>query len=136
RHLALRLEQRDAARETADDVELPRLARPPVRVVGIETERRPDVDRAARRKIEVRRHDADDGVRLCVELNRAAEDARRPAEMPLPERAADDGDVVLARLAFFGGERAAEDRVRAKHGEQIRRGTDARNVERLARTGE
>ena len=55
----------------------------------------------ARREIEFRRHHADNGVRLRVELNRPADRAGDAAEMPLPERAAEDRDAVGAGRAFL-----------------------------------
>ena len=81
----------DAVTQPADDAQRSRLPRPAVRVVGIEAEGRPDVDAAARRKIELLRHHADDSVRLRIELDRASDHALRSAEMPLPEGAAEDG---------------------------------------------
>jgi hypothetical protein len=107
-----------------------------VRIVRIEAERRPDVDPAARRKVELGGHDAHHGVRLRIELNRPADHAWRTAEMTLPERAAQDGDAVVSRLPFLRRERAPENGVVAEQGEQAGRGTHARHVERLTRAGE
>ena len=136
RHLALRLLERDAVGQPADDVQRARLARAAVAVVGIETERRPDVDVAARRKIELGRHDADNGVGDGVELNLPADRARRAAEVPLPERAAQDGDAGRRR------ERLPRRRTCARASpltpstrKQVRRRAHARDVERLGAAG-
>src|SRR5437773_9949145 len=85
RHLQPGLFQACARSEATDDAEGSRFSRSAVRVVRIETEWSPDVDRSARWKIEGRRHDADHGVWLRIELNRAPDHARRSAELPLPE---------------------------------------------------
>ena len=100
-------------------------------IVWIEAERRPDVDVAAWRKIECRRHDADDGVRLRVELNRPADRTRRSAEVTRPERTAQDCNAIRAWLLFLRKKRPAERGRGAEHLEQIRRRPHARNVERL-----
>jgi hypothetical protein len=136
RHLALRLLQRRGIRQTADDVERPRFAGPAVRVARVEAERRPDVGVPARREIELRVHDADHRVRFRVELNRPADRARRSAEVPLPEGAAQNGDAIRARHTFLGEKRAAEHGVDAEDREESRRRTQARHIEGLAAPGE
>ncbi len=55
------------------------------------------------------RHDADDGVRLAVELKGAADDRGIAAESPLPQRIAQDDDgIALRHFVLFGPEGAAE----------------------------
>ena len=60
------------------------------------------------------RQHADDRVGLAVELNDPVHDGRVGAELTLPERVADDGDLVLAELILAGQERPAEGRLDAE----------------------
>jgi len=90
----------------------------------------------ARRKVERRRHHADDGVGLGVQLDALADHAGRAPIVPLPERLAEDGDAIGAWCPFFRREHPADERAGAQHREQVCRGPHARHVERLAAAGE
>ncbi len=131
-HFFFRLPGRGVGGNAPHDHQRPRPARPPVQILGVEGERRPELSAGRGRELEVRRHDANDRVRLCVELNRSADDARFRAEDAPPERVAQDDDPRRAEQPFFGKKRAAEPRVRLEDGEQLRRSPDARDADRIA----
>jgi len=57
--------------------------------------------------VKIRRHDADDMVRVIVEPQGSAEDMRVGAEDPLPESVADDQFKVKARRWILRIEHAA-----------------------------
>ena len=111
-HFFLRLLGRAVGGNAPDDHQRPRPARPPVQILGVEGERRPELSAGRRRELEVRRHYANHGVLLRVELNRSADDARFLAEDAPPERVAQDDDPGRAEQPFFRKNRAAEPTVR------------------------
>ncbi len=59
------------------------------------------------------RHHTDDGVRLAVERERAADGVGRAAEMALPESGAEHHDMAAPRRVLFREEHAAEKRLGA-----------------------
>ena len=131
-HFFLRLPGRGVGGNAPHDHQRPRPARPPVQILGVEGERRPELSGGRGREFEVRRHDTNDRVRLCVELNRSADDAWFRAEDAPPEGVAQDDDPRRAEQPFFGKKRAAEPRVRLEDGEQLRRSPDAGDADRIA----
>src|SRR6185503_8351999 len=105
-HFSRRGFDRDARSQTADRLEL---ARTPI-TEQLPADRQPDLGDAIRRSIEpyTGRHDArDDGI-TSVQLHVPADDTRIAAELPLPERMADDdraaaGDGPFDRHRPQGG---------------------------------
>ena len=69
-------------------------------------ERNPDIGAVAE-ATETRRHDADDGERLRIEQNRAADDPRVAAELTLPEPVGEHGDRDLLWHHVLAGEKRA-----------------------------
>src|SRR5215207_6124887 len=88
------------------------------------------------RELEVGRHHADDRVRLAVERERPPDDPGVRAEAPLPERVAQQDNLVRAGPVLLGGERAAVSRRDAEQLEEVR--VDALPVDALglARAGQ
>ena len=82
-------------------------------------DRRPQLDAA--RELEVGRHDADHREAAVVERHLLIEDAGVAAEAPLPERVAEHGDRLRARLVFVIGEEAAPQGIDAQRLEQLSR---------------
>jgi hypothetical protein len=93
---------------------------------GIDREGLPEV-RRPRRKVEVRRHDAEDGRGHAVDGDRSADDRGIAAESRPPELRADH-DHRCARPLVFSRERRADERVDAERLEQIRRRRDPRDA--------
>ncbi len=60
-------------------------------------------------------------VRTTVQQNRLPDRVRRPAEAPLPQSVAEHDDVITARRALGGRERAASERGHGERLEQVRR---------------
>ena len=60
------------------------------------------------------RHHADDGVRLAVERQLAADDGGIAAKLCRPQPVAQDDDVLLPRLILIGPEGATERRLDSK----------------------
>src|SRR4029450_269710 len=96
--------------EPTDDRE--EMARAPARVDRVELEGRPDLGLvvAPGREGVARRHDADHGVRLRVDLDRLPDDLPLAPESPPPEAVRDHGDAGAARAVLLWGEAAAERR--------------------------
>ena len=69
--------------------------------------------RSALREREAAWHDADDGERLAIEENSAADGRRIPLELAGPQRVAEHGDGLRA-LVLFACERTTERRLHAK----------------------
>jgi len=67
------------------------------------------------------RHDADDGIRLGVEVNCLIEDGRITAKAPLPQSPAQDGRAIRRRLIVCRSERASQHWLDAKQRKQIPR---------------
>src|SRR6185295_18013695 len=110
--LAGRLRPRRAVRKPADaDDEVDRIARAAPRIaIGGEWQYELDVANGRR---EAGRQDADDGVLVAIEPDRASGDSRIGAESPYPERLREDDDMIRRRLLVAGLEQAAEPRVRS-----------------------
>ena len=70
-------------------------------------------------QLELARQRADDGIARVVEGHRAAGDVRPCAEAIAPRRIREQRDPVAAGLTFVGGERAADDRLRTEHREEV-----------------
>ncbi len=68
------------------------------------------------------------GERLFVEQNIFADDRGIGAETALPQPIANDRNLIVANLIFFGDEVAAEDRLDAKQTEEICGSVDAENL--------
>ena len=132
--LRLRLRDRHARLEPAHDIDVMPATRVVRRFIRLECHRHPDIDFA--RQAKAGRRDADDGVRLAIELNRAADDIARAAENALPKRIAQDDDVVLARRIFFRQQHPAEDRLHSVNIEVMRGGFHADEALRFAFAGE
>ena len=137
--LGLRLRERRAGPQASERVQ-PVIAAL-LRVVRPERQRHPDLrERPARvveRQPQRRRQDADDGVGLGVELDRASDDRRIRSELRSPQPFGQHHDVRVARLILVRREHAPGDRLRAERGEDRRlhlRG-DARAADRRRRSG-
>ena len=102
------------------------------RMPRIECQRRPDFHVRAGRKLERRRHHADDDIRHRVELNRLPNHRWICAERPAPEAVAQHHDAVGPDHALITRESPPERGVRLQHVEQIRRRTQPWHVLRIA----
>lgn len=65
-------------------------------------------------------HDPDDGIRFAVNDNAAADNVAIGSEMIAPEVVAQHNHVALAGLIFVGRKGAAEQRLDAKQGKEVR----------------
>ena len=107
---------------------VPRL---PARIaVGAPGEREPNVHRPRRKHL--RRHHADDRVRLIAEVHRFAKHIWIAVEHALPELVADRANHRAADAIFFLGEHAPELRLEADDAEKIPGHQSARNLFRRA----
>src|SRR5437763_10751479 len=99
-------------------------------LVGVR-ERHPQVAsrRGPRRHRKARRHDADDRVRLAIELQRSADDVGGRAKTALPESVAQDHDMAAIGSVRFAQEYTAERRPCAHDLEEI--GADGACDDRL-----
>ena len=88
------------------------------------------------REVKSAREDADDGVRLVVEMNRLADDGGIGRKPIGPERVAEQHDVSAARTLFLGGEHSPEERLDLQEPEQRRGDVLAFDANRLAVSGE
>ena len=66
------------------------------------------------------RHNPDDGIGPSVELNFAACHVGVGPKVPLPERVAENGDVVFAGLGLRRSKGTADEGLNAHHIEEIR----------------
>ena len=122
-HFAARLLERDARFQAGKDIE----------VIAAADRSRIDIrpDRIRRNaeggwnpklavtvRLVIRRHHADDGVRLIVQQNFAADDVAIGAVTARPQFRAENDDVVVARLFVGRKQRAAENRRHAEKREQ------------------
>jgi hypothetical protein len=88
-------------------------------------DRHPEIDGAgAAGAMKPGRRHADDGERVAVHQDRAAENVGRTGEVPAPEPVADDGDGRLAGIGAFGAREAAATRHRAGEDVEVRPGHD------------
>ena len=126
RHVRLRPRDRHA-RFQSRDREI-RVRQSVDQLPAIEGERHVDLI-VARRERELGPHHADDGVRLAAERDRAADNRRIGGEAADPEAVGQERDTIAADRLLLRGERAADERRHAEHGEQVRR--DARAVQPL-----
>src|ERR1051326_1019803 len=69
-------------------------------------ERRPQLA-AVVRKVEILRHDTDDGEAAAIECHGLADDVLRAAEAPLPEAMFEHRDILMSRFALFALKGAA-----------------------------
>ena len=88
------------------------------------------------RELEAGRHDADHHHRDAVDADRVIQDAGIAGEAPLPELVAEDRNRRTAFVLFIRGEAAAERRLHAKRGEQVRRHLGGADALRGAITGQ
>jgi hypothetical protein len=108
-HVGLRLFERHTRLQPRDHAEPVVVARP---FAWRECQRTPQL-RPAPVERAVGRHDADHGVRIPVEQDRAADDGRIAPELLLPERMADHDDAIASGRVFAGGERPSRCRLGA-----------------------
>ena len=95
-------------------------------LVGGEGERTPESGVAPEETVFKReRHDTDDGVRVAVDAEHAADDRGIAAVAFLPETVGQQHDLILAGLRLLGGERAADLRLHAEGVEHVCVGEDA-----------
>ena len=132
RHFRLRVLERRAGPQVADDREVSQVAAR--RHLRIERDGGPDF--GALGEGESRRHHADDDVRLAVDDDRTPHDRAVGIEAPLPQRVAQDHDVVPPERFIVPNERAAEGRLRAQRFEEAARDLEAGNPLRLAAVDE
>ena len=88
------------------------------------------------RRLKSGRHDADDAVRVGIELHDAAEDMRIAAERAPPEPVADDNLFIEARRRIRGIEGGAELRFHSEQREVVRRDDQQSDTLRPRETGE
>ena len=128
--LGFALRRRRARREACERRQVARagLDLPIGQRAGFVRTRHPHVG-AGKRRRQIGAERADDGVRRAAEMNRRADDRRRPAEALDPEAVAEHGHVRAAPLVVHGNERASR---RGTHADDVeeRRG-HARDRERL-----
>jgi hypothetical protein len=116
-HQLLRVGLRNARRQAPDAVEA---ARRGVALVGPQVIGQ--IDRfGVAVQLEAPRHDPDDGVRVVVEQDVAAEHVRVAAVAPLPDVLADDRHRRRPRPPIVVAKPAAETRLHAEHREEARR---------------
>ena len=96
-------------------------------VLQVHRQRRPDHGAAG--ELKVRRHDADHGVELVIQLHRLAQHIAAAREAALPDSMTQDDDVVRSQLHLLRGEGPAQRGLAAQHIEEIER--DARAVQPL-----
>ena len=100
-----------------------------VQLGAVEGHRHPDIELAAGAEgRKAARKNAEHGERLFVEQNIFADDRGIGAETALPQPIANDRDLIVANLIFFGDEVAAENRLDAKQTEEICGSVDAENL--------
>jgi hypothetical protein len=90
-------------------------------------------------KLEAARHDADDGVRLPVQNQHAADGVRRALKLPHPELVPEHDRVAdwsPTRRFLFGAKCAPDLWLDAEHIEEVRRDPVPAEALRLRRTGE
>src|SRR5262245_18592835 len=87
---------------------------------SIERERNPQFT-IVERKVEVRRHHADDCETLPIEPESLIDDVRISAKPTLPDGVLQDHHLFASQLVFIRGEGPAVHRFRAKRVEEIRR---------------
>src|SRR5215208_825919 len=83
-------------------------------------------------KIKVRRHDANDGRWITVEVDGLSDDVRIAAETSLPQPVAENGDVVVAGRVFLRGETPAMQWFAAEHVQVVERDDGAAHNFRVA----
>src|SRR5205085_3848403 len=88
------------------------------------------------RKLQRRRHDADDGEGRAVERDRLAENVLVATETFLPKSVTEHRDVRTTGPVFIGIEHAAEERLHAERAEKVFRDADAVEIFRIAAAGE
>ena len=114
----LRLLRRHAIFEPPDEIE--EVARAQIREYrGIERERQVDLDPFVA-QVESARHDADDARRHAVDRHDPADRALVAAEVALPRRIGEDGDVFGAGERIGVGEQSAAERRHAEHRQELR----------------
>ena len=101
---------------------------------GFRPERNPHLLRFG--KTESRRHHANDGVRLAIDFDAPADDARIAVIAALPDFVAEHHDRFGARPVIIFAEGAAEDRLDTESGKQVRRDCRARDKLRILTIGE
>ena len=126
-HLRLRLRERAARREPAVHRQVVRRA--VTRRLLVERERRPQL--GAHRKIESRRHDADDDRLIAVGAHGASDDRRIRAETPPPQAVAEHDALRVRGHLFVGAERAPDRRVRVERVEERGGDEEAEDALRL-----
>ena len=87
----------------------------------------PDIDAA--RRSHFRRHDAEHGIKLIVQVDGTAENGRVAVKSPLPQGVADDRQALAARLIFVLRKNASDLRLEADDFEK--RGGDDKTGEAL-----
>src|SRR5213596_3618521 len=81
-----------------------------------------------RRKLESRRHDANDGVGAPAEGDRAPDQVRIAAKMSLPEAVAHHQHRIIGRTSFMRKKGAPDQRTRAKNVEEAGTRGDSREL--------
>jgi len=99
-------------------------------IVAAPHHRQPDI--AVLRRGNLRRHHADDGEILIVQINRAPDHTRIAIECVLPETIADHDYGRSAYFVFVSAESAANFRWQTDNVEKIPRDRSARHAFRLA----
>jgi hypothetical protein len=114
RHLASELRFRRAVLQPGNHGEEPRATPSPDLVRSEVREGNPDIDPAAGRIRERRRHDADDLERLLVQRDRPAHDRWIRAETARPETVTDHRHPVAPEHVVGGNQRPSQQRQRAE----------------------
>ena len=134
RKLCLRPIDRDARRESSDDVQ--HSAHTVAAALDDQAERPPHLGERFGQLVgahsEIGRHHADDGEDIAVERHGLTDGIDIASVSSLPEAVAQDNFGRLDAQAGFGRERAPRDRSHAKHVEEVRRDAIDEHLDRLA----
>src|SRR5439155_11523685 len=95
--LGIGLSDRDAGPESRDQRE-----RSPVAMIGVQQRRHRYPDLGCFRKLEIRRHDADDGAGLVVDGDHASDNRWIAGVEPLPDGVAEESDAARTGSIFVG----------------------------------
>ncbi len=123
------LRQGGTRREPGDDLQI--MVASVAGLGAIERERDPEVCRTA--EAEAIGQDAEDRVRLAIQLDVPADHGRISGHLRFPECVIEQRDVIAARLVLVGREYAPELRPYSEQREQVGRSRGRRDADRFAR---
>src|SRR5436853_1345694 len=105
-------------------------------MIGVEQRRHRHPDLGVFRKLEIRRHDADDGAGLVVDRDHPSDNRRIAGVEAFPDGIAEENDAAGTGSVFVGAEETSELRANAEQWKEVSRYQLAGEAYRLRALGD